>query len=189
MPTPPTRSTVDKPRVVYVHGNRTMRWSTAWAPWLRDELAALGFETVFETFPDSIAARREYWLPFLRDHLAVGEDDVLLGWSSGAVAALRHLEEHRLRGAVLVSPYTSLDDELERASGYFDQPWNWEAIRANAGSAAVFWGSDDPFIPREQFTFVVDALDATSFEILGGGHFEHRTEFPELLEYLRTTYS
>ncbi|SHG69737.1 RBBP9/YdeN family alpha/beta hydrolase [Streptoalloteichus hindustanus] len=182
-------SAVDRPRVVYVHGNRTMRWSTAWAPWLRDELAALGFATVFETFPDSIAARREYWLSFLDEHLAVGPDDVLLGWSSGAVATLRYLEGHRLRGAVLVSPYTGLDDELERASGYFDQPWDWDAMRRNQESAAVFWGDDDPFIPQEQFALVAEALDATSFEILGGGHFLDRTEFPELLEYFRATYA
>lgn len=177
-----------RPRIIYIHGNRTMHWATAWTPWLRDELRNLGFATEFQTFPDSIAARREYWLAFLRDHLRAGPDDVLLGWSSGAVAAIRYAEREKIRGSVLVCPYTGLDDELERGSGYFDEPWDWAAVRSNQEDVAVFHSDRDPFIPQGQFETVVEALDAVAFEIPGGGHFLHQREFPELLEYLRLTY-
>lgn len=37
-------------------------------------------------------------------------------------------------GLVLVSAYTSdLGDRTERASGYFNRPWEWDGINANAG--------------------------------------------------------
>ncbi len=101
-----------------------------WCKWLKNELDKLGVESFFETFPDSILARSEFWLPFLKDHLKAGERDVLVGWSSGAVASMRYAEQNKILGSVLISPsYTDLGDETEKASGYFDKPWNWEAIK------------------------------------------------------------
>ena len=85
-----------KPRFIFVHGNQTTHWSFAWAPWLKAELEKLGFDTFFETMPDSIIARSEYWLPFLKDHVKAGEKDVIIGWSSGATAALRYSEKNKI---------------------------------------------------------------------------------------------
>jgi uncharacterized protein len=175
-------------RVIYIHGNRTLHWSAAWASWLRDELEILGLQTTFETFPDSIDARREYWAAFLEDHLKAGASDVLLGWSSGAVAAMRYAERHRVLGLVLVCPYARHDDPLERASGWFDEPWDWPAIRRNQDAVAVFHSDHDPFVPAGQFRQVTAALDAVTFEIAGRGHFQDQAEFPELREYFRMTY-
>ena len=115
-----------KPRFVFVHGNQTTHWASAWAPWLKAELESLGFECVFETMPDSIIARSKYWLPFLKEHIKVGENDVIVGWSSGAVAAMRYAEAYKIHGSILVSPcYTDLGDAMEKQSGYYDAPWHW----------------------------------------------------------------
>jgi uncharacterized protein len=101
-----------KPRIVFVHGNDTMHWSQSWTAWMKAELDTLGYPTFFETMPDSILARSKYWLPFLQDIATVGAHDVLVGWSSGAVAAMRYAETHTVGGLVLVSPcYTDLDDD------------------------------------------------------------------------------
>lgn len=117
-------------RIIFIHGNNTDHWSGGWCKWLKNELDKLGVESFFETFPDSILARSEFWLPFLKDHLKAGERDVLVGWSSGAVASMRYAEQNKILGSVLISPsYTDLGDETEKASGYFDKPWNWEAIK------------------------------------------------------------
>lgn len=78
-----------KPRIIFIHGNDTEHWSFGWAAWFKAELKKLNFETFFETMPDSIIARAEYWLPFLKDHVKAGANDVLVGWSSGAVAAIK----------------------------------------------------------------------------------------------------
>jgi uncharacterized protein len=175
--------------MVFVHGNQTTHWSFAWAAWLKEELEKLGFETFFETMPDSVIARSEYWLPFLKDHVKVGEHDVIIGHSSGAVAAMRYAEDNKIRGSVLVSPcYTDLDDEFEKQSGYYDKPWQWDAIKANQDKIALIWGDDDPYIPQEEFNFIAKQLEPTQIKVAGGKHFIEREQFPELLQYIKQTY-
>lgn len=64
-------------------------------------------------------------------------------------------------GIVLVSAYSSdLGDELEAGSGYFNRPWQWQAIRGNSGFILQFGSSDDPFLPWEEQQAVADALGA-----------------------------
>lgn len=178
-----------KPRIIFIHGNGTEHWSFGWAPWFKKELEVLGFDTFFETMPDSIIARSEYWLPFLKDHVKAGENDVLVGWSSGAVAAMRYAEDNKVKGSILISPcYTDLGDDMEKQSGYYDKPWQWEKIKANQEKIALIWGYDDPYIPQTEFAFIADRLNPTQTKIHGGRHFSERTEFPEVLEYVKATY-
>jgi len=174
-----------RPRIVYVHGNGTSHWSFGWAAWLKEQLGARGFPTFFETMPDSVIARRQYWMPFLEQHVGLGEDDVVVGWSSGAVAAMRYAEVHRIAGSVLVGPsYTDLDDELERQSGWFDSPWDWPAIRRNQGAIFVVSSDSDPYIPSDEFRTIVDELEAEHLNLPGRGHFMEEDTFPELLDLL-----
>jgi hypothetical protein len=175
--------------MIFIHGNQTEHWSFGWAGWLKNELEKLSFATFFETFPDSIIARSEYWLPFLKDHLKAGADDVLIGWSSGAVAAMRYVENNRIKGSVLISPcYTDLGDELEKQGGYYDKPWNWEKIKANQDKIALFYGDNDPYIPQDQFEFIASKLNPEIHKIHAAGHFTESTFFPELLDYIKKNY-
>jgi pimeloyl-ACP methyl ester carboxylesterase len=179
-----------KPRIIFIHGNQTDHWSFGWASWLKNELERLGFETFFETMPDSIIARSEYWLPFMKDHIGIDKNDVIIGWSSGAVAAMRYAEEHQIAGSILVSPsYTDLGDDFEKQSGYFNEPWDWGAIRANQKKIAIIWGDDDPYIPQSEFAHINEQLAPDAqIEIPEGEHFVERHDFPELLAYIQTTY-
>jgi hypothetical protein len=44
----------------------------------------------------------------------------------------RYAESNRVHGLVLVSAcVTDLGDANERASGYYNRPWQWEKIKAN----------------------------------------------------------
>jgi uncharacterized protein len=178
-----------KPRIVYVHGNGTSHWSSPWAVWMKTQLEKNNFPTFFETMPDSVIARSEYWLPFLKEHVQVGENDVILGWSSGAVAAMRYAETYKIKGSVLVSGgYTNLGDELEIQSGYYQGPWNWKAIRANQDKIALVYGDDDPYIPQSEFEYIASQLQPTILKVKEGKHFIERETFPEVLEYILSTY-
>ncbi len=180
------------PRFVFIHGNGTAHWSSAWAGWLKAELDTLGFETFFETMPDSILARSEYWLPFLKDHVKVGENDVIIGFSSGAVAAMRYAEDNKIQGSILISPcYTDTGDELEKQSGYYDEPWQWNNIKSNQHKIALIWGDDDPYIPQSEFEHIAQKLEPMQIKIPGGKHFIEQEQFPELLQYVgaRTTWT
>lgn len=178
-----------KPRIIFIHGNGTTHWSYAFSKWLKNELESLGYETFFETFPDSVIARAEYWLPFLKDHIKAEENDVIVGWSSGAVATMRYAEENKIKGSVLISPsYTDLGDQMEKQSGYFDVPWDWEKIKSNQENIALFYGDDDPFIPQEQFEFIASKLNPEVYKIHEGKHFIEYSEFPQVLDYIKRTY-
>ena len=176
-------------RFVFIHGNGTDHWSFGWSKWLKGELEILGFSTFFETFPDSILARAQYWLPFLKEHEKAGKNDVIIGWSSGAVAAMRYAENNKIKGSILVGPcYTDLGDEMEKQSGYYDKPWEWEKIKKNQEKIALFYEDDDPFIPQDQFEFIASQLKPTVTIIPNGKHFIEYETFPELLEYIKKNY-
>lgn len=166
-----------------------MSWNFAWSAWLKQNLDDLGYPTYFETMPDSIIARSEYWIPFLQDYVKASAEDVIVGWSSGAVAAMRYAEDHKLKGSILVSPSVAdLGDDLEKQSGYFNKPWDWAAIKNNQERIALFYGSDDPYIPQEEFQQVAQSLNPQVFEIEQGKHFIEQDTFPELLRYITANY-
>ena len=177
-----------KPRIVYLHGDQVLFWNWGWVAKLAAELADNGYPTFFELFPDSIEARAQYWLPFLQDHVRVTDCDVLVGWSCGAVAAMRFAQTHPVRGLVLVAPYyTDLGLPEVRRSGFVTEPWDWEAVRGNAGSVAIFHSDQDPYISQTEFDHLARALGAHRILVPGAGHFE-REDFPELCDYLRCKY-
>jgi predicted alpha/beta hydrolase family esterase len=178
-----------KPRIVYLHGDGVSYWSWGWVKRLQRELDDAGFPTFFELFPDSIEARAKYWVPFLRDYVRAGADDVLLGWSCGAVAAMRYAQERAVRGLVLVAPYsTDLGSEQVRRSGWVDAPWDWAAIRTHAPTRAMFHSDEDPYISQAEFSALSHELAVVRFECPGASHFADQDTFPELFEYIVRTY-
>lgn len=176
-------------RFIFIHGNGGTTWESPWALWLERKIKELGFETVFRTMPDPELARAKYWLPHLQDVLKAGTDDVLIGYSSGAVAAMRYTQTHPVLGSILISPcYTDLDDATEKQSGYFDDKWLWNDIKKNQKKMAVVWGDDDPFIPQSEFAYIVLHLGADRIKVPMGKHFQHRQDFAEVLNYIKKTY-
>ena len=177
------------PRIIFIHGNGAMSWQFAWTPWLKAELEKKGFETDFQLFPDSIIARAKYWLPFLQNYIKAGENDVLVGWSSGANAVMRYAEQYKIKGSVLVAPcYTDLGDELEKQSGYYDTPWNFASMKQNQEQVALFYSDNDEFIPVGEFESIAMQLQPEVHKFVGKGHFMNQETFPELLEYIVKTY-
>ena len=85
--------------------------------------------------------------------------------------------------------YTDLGYEDEKASGYFDSPWDWSSIKNNQPWTAIFASADDPYIPIEVPRFIRSQLDSEYYELKNEGHFGGHTnpklEFPELLKLLR----
>jgi uncharacterized protein len=179
-----------KPRIVHLHGDGVMHWAHPWVARLRARLADAGFPTFFETFPDSIEARAEYWLPFLREHVCAGADDVLLGWSAGAVAAMRYAQEHLVRGLVLVAPYyTDLGLDAVRRSGFVTPPWDWDRVQANAPRRIMFHSDADPYVSQAELRSLATNLAAEVCLVAGAQHFAELIGFPELEAYLIATYA
>ena len=164
-------------RCVIVPGNGcTGRVADAnWYGWLERELRRESqFREVVlpETMPDPVGAKESVWVPFMREALKVGPDTVVVGHSSGAVAAMRLAEETPVAALVLVSAcHTDLGDPGERAAGYYARPWRWDAIRANAGRIVQFHSDNDPFIPDSEARHVAENLQSEYSELPGRSHF------------------
>lgn len=172
-------------KAILIHGNGGCTAGDIWLPAVERELTALGVAVVNQTFPDNVKARAAVWLPHLE---ALGADarTVLIGHSSGAVAAMRYAETHQLFGSILVGVcHSDLGDSVEAASGYYAAPWQWDAIRRNQRWIAVFNSTDDPHIPIAEARFVAAQLRCSYFEFSGRGHFVDRREFPEVVDYVR----
>lgn len=110
----------------------------------------LGIEVVLRNMPDPMVARERIWIPFIENEIGVDENTIVVGHSSGAVAAMRLCEKNQLYGAILVSAcYTDLGCDNEKASGYYSREWQWEKIMMNTGFIVQFHSDNDPFIPLE----------------------------------------
>ena len=173
------------PKVILIHGNGGCTAGDIWLPWVERELAAAGLDVINRTFPDNVKARARYWLPFLEE-LGADDQTILIGHSSGAVAAMRYAETHQLLGSVLVGVcHTHLGDAGEAASGYYDAPWEWDRIRNNQRWIGIYQSSDDPLIPVAEARFVAAQLKCSYFELNDRGHFTDSREFPELVAFVK----
>lgn len=129
-------------------------------------------------------ARAEVWIPFI-ESLGTDGNTIIVGWSSGAVATMRYAEKHSLFGSVIVAPcYTDLGLENEKVSGYYDAPWQWDAIRNNQQWIVQFSSTTDPVIPIEESRYIHTKLQSEYYEI-DAGHFYPKKEFPELVDVIK----
>ena len=176
-------------KVIFVPGNGGGSPKDNWFPYLKEELEKLNINVVASEFPDNELAREAYWVPFLKKNLHADDQTILIGHSSGAIAAMRFAEADRLLGSVLVGAYhTDLGLSTEKLSGYFNRPWNWESIAQNQKWIVQFASIDDPWIPIEEARFVHEKLHTDYHEYSDRGHFGgdyKKLVFPELLEALK----
>lgn len=183
-----------KPRVIFIHGNGHASGNDHWFPWAKRELEAAGVEALTPDFPQPELAPMKVWLPYLENELKADENTVLVGHSSGTVAAMRFAETHKILGSVLVAAYyTDLGYEEEKRSGYFDAPWSWEVIRQNQQWIIQYASLDDPWIPIAEARHVQKMLGTEYHEYTHEGHFGsnqgERLEFSELIEALKEKLS
>lgn len=160
--------------------------SDIWYPWAVVELKKFGLNLVAENMPDPDIARKKYWLPFIEEKLEGDEDAILIGHSSGGLAALRYAENHKVKGLIIIGvSHTDLGEEKEKQSGYFDEDWKWEKIKENTDWIVQLHSINDPFIPVEEARYIASKLGSEYCESQDGGHFVE-SEFPELVDVLKS---
>ena len=175
-------------KAIIVPGNGDDNPSDKWFPYVEKELGKLGIPTTNVKFPDPVLARKEFWLPFIKQ-LGADEHTILIGHSSGAIAAMRFAENNRILGSILIGTYFShLNKEDEKKSGYFDIPWDWDAIKKNQRWIIQFASTDDPYIPISEARTVHEKLGTEYYEYTDQGHFgsdKGRVRFPELIDAVK----
>ena len=175
------------PKIIIIRGNGNTTPQENWFPYVEKELGGQ-VEVINKEFPDPDLARASYWLPFIKT-LGADEQTILVGHSSGAVAAMRFAEKHKILGSVLVAAcYTDLGNEQEKVSGYFDTAWDWPAIRNNQRWLIQFASTNDPYIPIAEARYINQQLKTEYHEYADRGHFgadTGATTFPQLVESLK----
>ncbi len=174
-----------KLKAIFVPGNGGDNSEDRWRPYLVEELSKLGIPLTNVDFPDPVLASMKHWLPFLHE-LGADENTILVGHSSGAVAAMRYAENNKIFGTVLIGAcYTDLGLQNEKDAGYYDAPWQWEKIKNNQNWIIQFHSTDDPFISTDEARFIHEQLSTEYYEFNNYGHFIDRKEFPELIEAVK----
>ncbi|KAH8556932.1 Alpha/Beta hydrolase protein [Umbelopsis sp. PMI_123] len=166
--------------------------SSLWFPAVAGELREATKEgqpvfskVILRQFPDWMIGRESVWIPFLESEIKVGAEDVIIGHSTGAIAAMRYAEKHKVKGIVLVSGYhTDLGVPSEKQAEYFSHPWNFQAIRDNCTFIIQFASPDDHLVPIAEQRYVAQQLQSEYHEIPNQGHFIENEEFDELVEEL-----
>ena len=163
-------------KIVIIHGNGGCTNQLFWIPWFKAELEKNNITVVAPTMPDNIEAKASIWLPYMRDTLRCDENTIVVGHSSGAVAAMRYAEQYKLLGSVLVGAcYTDLGYENERLAGYYDAPWRWDTIKNNQQWIVQFASTDDPFIPIKEPQHIRERLATDYYAFTDQGHFTNKT--------------
>lgn len=172
-------------KAIFIPGNGGSSVAEGWWPYVKTELEKHGVEVIAREFPDPELARASFWLPFI-ESLGTDEQTVLIGHSSGAVATMRYAQTHKILGSILVGVnHTDLGLPEEKVSGYYDQPWDWEKIKANQQWIIQFDSTDDPVIPIAEARYIHEKLGTDYHEFTDREHFGYpnpMTEFPELIE-------
>ena len=146
-----------------------------WYAWFDREITKRGHESICVNWPDPNICHQSKWIPYCLNDLKADNKTVIVGHSTGALMAMKLIETSRVFGVILVAAaHTDLGDAGERASGYFDSPWNWNSMLSNVEFIHQFHSSDDPLIPVAEARYVAEQLKNpihTYDELTGFSHF------------------
>lgn len=82
-------------KIIFIPGNGGSTTHDNWFPSVKKELEAHGLSVVAAPFPDPELARESIWIPYLLNELKVDRNSILVGHSSGAIAAMRFAENNQ----------------------------------------------------------------------------------------------
>ncbi len=160
-----------------------------WQQWLKTQLESRGQSVFMPEMPDADRPDREVWLTSAKDaaRQIPYNELCIVAHSLGVATALDYIEQldEPIAGLFSVSGFAS--DYGAELNSYFmkSKHIDFSTIRRNIQVAAVFYGSDDPFVTRQALDEIARELHVEARVIDKGGHLNTTTgftEFPMLLE-------
>ena len=177
-----------------------------WMGWTKHELEQLGYQVNNPFLRDGYKSDYEGWKKEI-ENLEIGENTILVGWSSGGAFWVRWLGEtkQKIKKLILVAPSKVVGNSKEVLDDLWKMQANgegpeykkeWDSfhdfkcdvtIKDRVGAIAVFVSNDAPWLVEAAHIYARE-LDAELVEIPSQGHFAKNTrpspEFPELLEVI-----
>lgn len=162
-----------------------------WFPWLKKELEREHYKVWVPNLPRADKPNIIRYNEFLIPKWNVDKDSIIIGHSSGSVAALGFLqslpEGMIIKHTYLVAGFTNNDLGWDSLTELFTTPLHWDTIRAKARAFTLFHSDNDPYVPLSEGKFLEQKLNAELVLLPGQDHFSlghdpRFSQFPELLE-------
>jgi uncharacterized protein len=180
-------------KVVLIHGKDTDP-SKKWYPWLRAEVAKIGYEFVAPVLPKSDNPVIEEWLDEIQK-VKPDEQTILIGHSRGGVAIMRWLERQetrvRIKKVILVATNSGTVSDrtilAESNHGFYSESgYDFEKIKTHCSDFVVLHSKDDAWVPFSAGEKNAAGLSARFLQFDTYGHFGTSVpQIPELLKEIR----
>ena len=186
-------------KALIIHGFEATGESN-WFPWMKEKLQQEGFEVFVPTMTKNESPTIESWIEELKPYIEeMGKDDVIIGHSLGARAALYLLKEteqeigHYYSIAGAIGDYSDRDwkeleekwqnSDIDALREFEDRDIDWGKIDKLVYSKNVVLSEDDPFIRKETY----DLPEGWHFQtVKNKGHFLQK-EAEDLFEVIKNS--
>lgn len=184
---------MSKCKVVITHGSFGDTQEN-WIPYLRDNLASLGFNVITPQFPIGETQNLQNWTETFKNEVGELDQNTILVGHSIAPAFFMSLLSNvdiKVKAIILVSGF--LHDlgveEFDNVNHSFTHAeFDWEKIKNNFKYGHSFHGIDDPYVPLWMGEELATNLEIELTPIEKGGHLNIAAgfkEFPELLNKIK----
>jgi len=166
--------------------------NTAWMPWLKHELGVENIDCIIPNLPTPKNQTYKKWAEIAKK-IIIEEDDVVVGWSTGAIFAVRLLFESKrhVKKLILISGfnnYVGNVPEIDKINKDFFIN-NLDDAKTIADEIVCFKSDNDPFISQNALNSFAKELNAKVLNIARGGHFNASAGFLKFEELLKEILS
>ena len=176
-------------KVVAIYGTECNA-NTAWFPYLKSELDKMNICCNIPNLPTPNGQTYNNWSNIV-NKLEIRNDDIVVGWSTGAIFAVRYLYENNIivKKLILVSGFNNYIGNVPKVDKINKDFFMKDLSKAkNVAKEIVCIKSDnDPFITQEALDEFAKKLDSKLINIKNGGHFNQSSgynTFKELIEQI-----
>ena len=163
---------------------------TAWLPWLKEQLTKRKGKCIIPDLPTPENQTYKSWAEITKN-INIGKEDIIVGWSTGAIFSVRYLYENKIKvkKLILISGFNNYIGNVPFVDNinknFFMK--DVKVVQNIADEIVCIKSDNDPFISQQALSDFAKDFNAKTINISGGGHFNSNAgydKFPELLSQI-----
>lgn len=185
---------------VYVVHGYTASANAHWFPYLAQQLQQTDIACYCLNMPDSMQPNPTEWLDYLKQHLQLTEQTLVVGHSLGCIATLNLLlnQQQPILSGIFVSGFNQTIPHLAELTPFIDI-YQELLVKSGLSTKQLFNRTpcaiaayDDHIVPHQYTDTLATSLQANYIRLQQGGHFLDREgwkEFPLVLQQIQTYFN